>query len=257
MSRPNSEVGTAVITGAASGIGAAAADALLERGWIVHGADRTPIPCAAGCASHVVDVTDERALVRLAQTVGPVDALVTAAGVLIRPGDGPTATLDLTAWERTLAVNLTGTMLTVRAFVGQISDGGAVVTVGSVAGISAMVGLDAYTASKGAVVALTRSWAVDYSRRGIRVNCVCPGPTDTAMMQRVFADTEPQRRLDLPQQRMAEPAEVAAVIAFLASSEASYLSGAIVPVDGAATANTAGMPFPRRRNSNEARGQSS
>lgn len=245
MIRASAEVGTAVVTGAASGIGAAAAAALVDRGWVVHGADRTPTSCAAGCDDHVVDVTDEHGLVRLAESLGSVDALVTAAGVLIRPGDGSTATLDLTAWERTLAVNVTGTMLTVRAFAGRLSDGGAVVTVGSVAGISAMVGVDAYTASKGAVVALTRALAVDYSRRGIRVNCVCPGPTDTAMMQRVFADREPERRLELPQQRMATASEVAAVIAFLASPEASYVSGAIVPVDGAATANTAGMPFPR------------
>jgi len=257
VSKPSAEAGTAVVTGAASGIGAAAVTALVQRGWVVHGVDRIPTSCPAGSASHVVDVTDERALVRLAQTMGPVDALVTAAGVLLRPGDGPTASLDLTAWDRTLAVNLTGTMLTVRAFAGQVTDGGAVVTVASVAGISAMLGVDAYTASKGAVVALTRSWAVDYSRRGIRVNCVCPGPTDTAMMQRVFADREPERRLELPQQRMAAAGEVAAVIAFLASPEASYLSGAIVPVDGAATANTAGMPFPRRVNSNEERGKRS
>ena len=257
MSKPSAEARTAVVTGAASGIGAAAVAALVQRGWVVHGVDRIPTSCPAGGASHVVDVTDERALVRLAQTIGPVDALVTAAGVLLQPGDGPTASLDLTAWDRTLAVNLTGTMLTFRAFAGQVTDGGAVVTVASIAGISAMLGVDAYTASKGAVVALTRSWAVDYSRRGIRVNCVCPGPTDTAMMQRVVADRDPERRLELPQQRMAAAGEVAAVIAFLASPDASYLSGAIVPVDGAATANTAGMPFPRRVNINEERGKRS
>jgi NAD(P)-dependent dehydrogenase (short-subunit alcohol dehydrogenase family) len=138
-------------------------------------------------------------------------------------------------------------MFTVRAFGPNLNEDGAIVTLGSVAGMRAMIGADGYTASKGAVVALTRSWAVEYSRHGIRVNCVCPGPTDTGMMTRAFADVDETHRLEMPQQRMATPEEVAAVIAFLAGPQASFVSGAVVPVDGAATANTAGMPFPRRR----------
>ncbi|GAA5050932.1 hypothetical protein GCM10023318_21740 [Nocardia callitridis] len=106
---------------------------------------------------------------------------------------------------------------------------------------------DAYTATKGAVVALTRSWATDYSRYGIRVNCVCPGATDTGMMAGILDEFDEHHRMATPQQRFATRAEIAAVIAFAVSPSATYLSGAIIPVDGGATANTAGLPFPARR----------
>ena len=106
---------------------------------------------------------------------------------------------------------------------------------------------DAYTASKGALVALTRSWAVDYSRDGIRVNCIAPGPVDTDMMQGMREIYPKDQQVQLPQQRMATALEVAEVVAFLASPASSYVSGAIVPVDGGAAAHSAGMPFPRRR----------
>jgi len=96
-------------------------------------------------------------------------------------------------------------------------------------------------------VALTRAWAVDYSRDGIRVNCVCPGPVDTDMMAGMIEQHASAQQVQLPQQRMARPQEVASLIAFLCSPDASYVSGAIIPVDAAATAHSAGMPFPRRR----------
>ena len=143
-----------------------------------------------------------------------------------------------------LAVNLTGTMLAVRAFRAKDSPDGAIVLVSSVA---AMPHADAYTASKGAISALTRTWAVDYSRNEIRVNCVAPGPTDTDMMKGVREGYHQERQVQLPQQRMATADEVAQVILFLASPEASYVSGVIVPVDGGATAHSAGIPFPKRR----------
>lgn len=237
----------AVVTGSASGIGAAAVSHLAGQGWTVYALDRQPGGHDAAREWHAVDVTEAESLRSVAERIGPVDALVTAAGVHLRSGDGPAHVLEMQAWDRTLAVNLTGTMLSVRAFAPTMRDGGSIVTLGSVAGIRAMAGADAYTASKGAVVALTRSWAVDYSRFGIRVNCVCPGPTDTAMMQRALAGLDGERRLELPQQRMATAEEVAAVIGFLIDPGSSFVSGAVVPVDGAATANTAGMPFPRRR----------
>jgi len=94
---------------------------------------------------------------------------------------------------------------------------------------------------------MTRSWAVDYGRFGIRVNCVCPGPTDTSMMAGVIEGFAKGQQLQLPQQRMARAEEVGSLIAFLASRESSYLSGAIIPLDGGATAHSAGMPFPRRK----------
>lgn len=89
---------------------------------------------------------------------------------------------------------------------------------------------------------------MDYGRYGIRVNCVCPGQTDTSMMAGMIEGFGKGQQLQLPQQRMASADEVGNLIAFLASRASSYVSGAIIPVDGGATAHSAGMPFPQRRN---------
>ncbi|MBE2278487.1 MAG: SDR family oxidoreductase [Rhodobacteraceae bacterium] len=236
----------AVITGGAQGIGGAAAALLAARGWTVHALDLRDSPEAA-VLSHRCDVTDGAALAALAGEIGPIDALICSAGINLRPRDNSPERLELAAWQKTLDVNLTGTMLTVRAFRPSIRPEGAIVTLGSVAALRAMPWADAYTASKGALVALTRSWAVDYSRDGIRVNCVCPGPVDTGMMAGMIEQHAGAQQLQLPQQRMARPAEVAELIAFLVSPGSSYISGTVIPVDGAATAHSAGMPFPRRR----------
>ncbi|MEZ0050245.1 NAD(P)-dependent dehydrogenase (short-subunit alcohol dehydrogenase family) [Mycobacterium sp. MAA66] len=245
----------AVVTGGASGIGAATAARMRTAGWTIHVLDRNVIATSDGPAdgagparfTHPVDITDLATLSDIAASIGPIDALVTAAGVNLRPDDGPVDRLSLDAWHRTLDVNLTGTMLTVRAFLPTLTDGGAVVTVGSTAGLAATPGVDAYTASKGAIIALTRVWASDFARFGIRVNCVCPGNTDTPLLDGILAGIPDERRGQTPQQRTATADEVAEVIAFLASSAPSYLSGAIIPVDGGATAHLAGVPFARRR----------
>lgn len=241
-----SEQRIAVISGGATGIGGETASYLLEGGWRVHTLDvaATGVP---GAIHHVVDVVDAQAQAEAAAEIGSVDALITAAGVNLRPHDGPAQRLDVDAWRRTLDINLTGTMLSVRAFYPRLREGGAIVTLGSVAGLGAMPWADAYTASKGGVIALTRTWAVDYARYGIRVNCVCPGSTETTMMEQIHKDVAQDSRVQLPQQRMATRREVAAVIGFLCGTEASYLSGAIIPVDGGATANVGGVPFPQRR----------
>ncbi|MEO3999926.1 SDR family oxidoreductase [Mesorhizobium sp. CAU 1732] len=235
-----------VITGGAQGIGGAAATQLRGRGWTVHALDRKPHPDPE-IVSHICDVTDEAQLKSCATEIGGIAALVPCAGINLRPHDNRAEELDLDAWHRTLAVNLTGVMLTVRAFRPSIRNDGAIVLLSSVAALRAMPLADAYTASKGALVALTRSWAVDYGRFGIRVNCICPGPTSTEMMSGMIDQFAESRQLQLPQQRMARPEEVGNLIAFLASPDSSYISGAVIPVDGGAVAHSAGMPFPRYR----------
>ncbi len=235
-----------VVTGGAGGIGGSAATQLAEAGWQVHVIDLKPNPSKA-IASHHGDVTSESDLAEIASGIGPIDALVCCAGINLRPHDNRAERIEMDAWDKTLRVNLTGTLLTVRTFRPKLRRFGAIVTLGSVAAIRAMPLADAYTASKGAIVALTRSWSVDYSRDGIRVNCVCPGPVDTAMMAGVIEDFAASQQLQLPQQRMARADEVGALISFLVSPQASYISGAIIPVDGGATAHSAGMPFPKLR----------
>ncbi|TPI65579.1 SDR family oxidoreductase [Mesorhizobium sp. B3-1-3] len=236
----------AVITGGARGIGGTAAAILKDRGWKVHSLDRRPNPDPA-IVSHICDVTSDNELRDRASEIGELDALVTCAGINLRPDDSRAEQLKLDAWHRTLAVNLTGVMLSVRAFRPSMRSDGAIVLLSSIAALRAMPLADAYTASKGALVALTRSWSVDYGRFGIRVNCICPGPTATEMMSGVMEAFSAGQQLQLPQQRMARPEEVANLIAFLVSPEASYISGAIIPVDGGAAAHSAGMPFPKRR----------
>lgn len=235
----------AVVTGGAQGIGSAVCTLLVSQGWRVHALDLNG-NLDGDIINHRCDVTSEVDVSAIAQEIGPVDALIPCAGIHLRPRDNSARKMELEAWNMTLAVNLTGTMLAVKAFDPLLRPDGAIVTVSSVAALRAMPGADAYTASKGAIVALTRSWSVEFGRRGIRVNCVCPGPTDTAMMEGILDELDGAKSLGLPQQRMAATREVADLIAFLVSDASTYLSGAIIPLDGGATAHSAGMPFPRR-----------
>jgi len=229
----------AVVTGAGSGIGRATARRLRTDGWQVLGIDlKADDPTVAA------DVTHEQDLVRAAQEFGdaPIDALVCAAGVWLA-GDDRYTKVDLDAWNTTLAVNVTGTMLTMRVFAPRISAGGAVVTVGSMAALAGIPRRDAYTASKGAIVALTRAWAADLIRFGVRVNCIAPGQVATPMTERVSG-------LDvnlLPLGREAEPDEIVEVIVSLINPASGYLNGAVIPIDGGLTAASALAPLSPRK----------
>jgi NAD(P)-dependent dehydrogenase (short-subunit alcohol dehydrogenase family) len=238
---------TVLVTGGASGIGLATAEKLLTIGNDVVVVDRQRCP-RPEMTSHLADVTDLEALAEIAGQVGPIAGLACAAGIWDLAGDTGAADISMEVWNRTLAVNLTGTMLTVRCFADNVSDDGAIVTFGSVAALAGMPRRDAYTASKGAIVALTRAWAIDYSRRGIRVNSVCPGPTETPMIEAIVkASEEAGRLIDVPQQRLAVASEIADVVCFLLGPDSSYVSGQAIAIDAGATAGLAGLPFPRRR----------
>ena len=228
----------AVVTGAGSGIGQATVSRLKSDGWEVLGVD-----LQAGDGVLAADVTNEQALMRVAETLNeePIDALVCAAGIWLSDDDRYSK-VDLDVWNKTLAVNVTGTMLCMRAFAPHIRGGGAVVTVGSMAAIAGIPRRDAYTASKGAIVALTRAWAADLIRRGVRVNCIAPGQVATPMTQHVTG-------LDaatLPLGREARPEEIVEVIVSLVNPASGYLNGAIIPIDGGLTAASALVPLSPR-----------
>jgi NAD(P)-dependent dehydrogenase (short-subunit alcohol dehydrogenase family) len=244
----------ALITGGGAGIGRATALKFAAEGAAVAIADlrlaqaeeTAQLVAKAGgrAIALVADVTDEvscEAMVRDAeQGLGGLDTLINNAGVVLPDDNGPEDT-PLSAWNKTLAVNLTGVFLCCRYGIPAIraSGGGAIVNLAS---IVALVGSAypqlAYTAAKGGVLAMTREMAIMYARESIRVNAVCPGPTATELVKTFLSDEEKwlKRRRYMPMGRLGQPEEIANVIAFLASEEASYMNGAAVAIDGGITA---------------------
>lgn len=237
----------ALVTGGASGIGLATARRLRSEGARVVVMDRSwpddrPGP---GIDRLTADVASPdqvtNAVLQSANTLGgPADVLVNAAGIYrIRP------LLEIThdEWDETLAVNLRGSFLVSRAVAAALIDAGqpgAIVTIGSTAALVADAAEPTahYNASKAGVLALTRQMAVEWAPHGIRANAVCPGVIDTPMLRLMDDPAAGQAYLDagVPLRRLGTADEVAAVIVFLVSPDASYLTGVAVPVDGGSTA---------------------
>lgn len=235
--------GTAVVTGATGGIGSAICRRLAGDGYRVAVTDLDLGRCQElagelGGSAHVLDVADAAASAALAVELGAVDVVVNNAGV-----DRFMPFLDTTPelWDRLLRVNLYGQIAVAHAFARGMAErgGGAIVNIASDAGKVGSTGETVYAAAKGGVITFTRSLARELARRHVRVNCVCPGPTETPFLD-VFQGEggakviEAMTRL-VPMRRLAQPEEIAAAVSFLASDDARYITGQTLSVSGGLT----------------------
>lgn len=216
----------AIVTGGMSGLGAACADRLGTEGVevvrldVAHGADE------------VVDVTDEQAVQDALAHIGPVDILVNSAGVV-----GPNAPLwevSTPDWERTFAVNVTGAFRMCHAVVpGMVERGwGRIVNIASMAGKDGNPGLSAYSASKAAVIAMTKSLGKELATTGVLVNAVAPAVFETPMNATTAPDVLERLISLIPMQRLGRAEELAALVAWLTSDECSFSTGAVYDISG-------------------------
>jgi meso-butanediol dehydrogenase/(S,S)-butanediol dehydrogenase/diacetyl reductase len=250
----------AVITGAASGIGAAAARRFVQEGATVvlsdvdeaGGQSLAEALAKMGGTVHFMrtDVSDAVQVEKLMQSAvdryGALHIVFNNAGV---GAYGKAPDLEPEVWRQVIAVDLHSVFYGCRSAIPRLRavGGGAIINTASISGLYGDYGLLAYNAAKAGVVNLTRTVAIDHAREGIRVNAVCPGPIETPLLSPVLG--MPSARDEyaklVPMGRVGKPEEVAAVVAFLASDDASYITGAAIVVDGGITAATGQPSFSR------------
>ncbi|MBA2763877.1 MAG: SDR family oxidoreductase [Thermoleophilaceae bacterium] len=228
-----------VITGAASGIGAESARMFAAEGAHVVGVDVAP--GSEGELAIQADVTDEHQIEDLYATVreryGRVDVLFNNAGIN-PPEDGSAVDLELDVWQRIQDVNVRGVFLCCKHGIPHLLEtgGGSVINTASfVALMGAATSQISYTASKGAVLAMSRELGVEFARRGVRVNALCPGPVSTPLLDELFASDPARaarRLVHIPVGRFGEPREIANAALFLASDESSFVNASAFVVDG-------------------------
>lgn len=236
----------AIVTGAGSGIGAACVERFLSEGAKVAGIDRkvsTQAPNGA-CRMFSGDVACEASMREIAEQVqgmfGPADIIVNCAALTV---SGDTISTTAASFRNVFDVNVVGCVNVCHSFVPlmQKRRGGSIVNVASVNGIVGAPGLSAYAASKGALITLTRTMALELAACGIRVNCVCPASVDTPMLQDAFdrapdpASARELNRRRHPLGRLGRPQDIANLILFLASDEASWITGGTYLIDGGAS----------------------
>ena len=244
---------TVIVTGAGSGIGRSVAERFAEEGAnvVLAGRTRSKLDEVAHnldedrtlvCVCDISKFRDVSTLVDLAvQRFGRLDVMVNNAGV-VREGSALEITLE--HWDETIAIDLSGVFYGCRAALPHLlRRGGCIVNTASVSGLRGDWNMVAYNAAKGGVVNLTRAMALDFGAKGVRVNSVCPSLTNTGMTEDMFGDEALMERFKdrIALRRHAEPKDIAAVVAFLASDDASFINGVNLPVDGGVMASN-GQP---------------
>lgn len=244
---------TVIVTGAGSGIGQGIAERFAKEGANVVLAGRTKKKLVDVARNfnkdrtliHPCDVSKFKEVQRLVDATvkrfGALDVMVNNAGIA---PSGSVEEVSLEDWDAVIATNLSGVFYGSRAALPHLVErGGCIVNIASVSGLAGDWGLSAYNASKGGVSNLTRAMALDYGGKGVRVNAVCPSLTRSNMTEDMLKERATMKKFKerIPLERYAEPADIAAVVAFLASEDARFVNGVNLPVDGGVMASN-GQP---------------
>ncbi|MDY6770993.1 MAG: SDR family NAD(P)-dependent oxidoreductase [Candidatus Nanohaloarchaea archaeon] len=236
----------AIVTGGSTGIGKAIAEKYVEEGAnvVIADIDTEKGQSTAeeiGCDFKECDVSDRDAVQNMVEyTVeehGQLDAIVNNAGIGRASKLGE---MEYDEWDQVMAVNLTGVMNCSKEALPHLKETeGAIINIASIYGLVGGPGATAYSAAKGGVVNFTRNVAVDYAAENVRCNAICPGFVETPMTEDMLEDEKFYNfvKTETPMERVAQPEEIAGIAAFLASDEASYITGANIPVDGGWTAH--------------------